>query len=346
MNCANGPEQAIIRRSLKFGSEALRYSTGNALRTVGFLALFFGIMVPTVAHALALDVKGTISCSVFLEGKTMTNWTYPFDFSVSGRTWKIKVVFAADNVLRVGSDGSNTFSLVGPPLQSDEPTTSAIITPGAYPIGENWYVSLPWLAFASDSWLDTAKNLPAAWLNPLNDPPASIVASVVNRFDSETRLPSSIRYNVKKISMAEIQKLGWLKPSSFSPDRLRVNDYYPDGHLLANYEVVRRTNIDNSVIPTEFILTCYSLTASNVVDQVITGTVSSISQSTMTNPLPELTKKVGFIDFRFRDYVSGVDEIEYFNPDGIGWVQQEPKWAAAKLEQTIKYLNSTHDGRR
>jgi hypothetical protein len=307
--------------------------------------LLLEISNPNNIQAAEYGVNGTISCTVFLpNGKVFTNQylpdhPFPFTAIVRSNSWNIKVTFGEEYYLWVGCDGKNVYSILEDPKARKTPQSSmpARISPGLYPLCEDWYITIPWLALCSSTYFDEfgTTNLPAPWLNARHEPTALIFGADVKRAEVESGLPTSIIFEVNKKLKDNLEKSNWLDSQYLQATAMDKLNSFDDGFKGSEYTVKTSTNFDGIVLPLEFELKRY-LPTQNSKDAHLTsifeGEVTQIFQPTNVSFLPEIKGRASAADFRYRDTSAEVDYVNYTLSNKV-WTVSNPSSLQAFYEE-------------
>jgi hypothetical protein len=220
----------------------------------------------------------------------MTNISYPFTAEVLPAGWNIAVDFPQGR-MSVGSDGENVYSVQ---KFDNSPDEHRLVSSETYPWKQDYYITLPWVAYCSASYFNEKTNIPAPWLNASIFPEASVFSASIKWLESNPRLPESMTFRVAgKRTANDLKKLGWLAPRHFTADELKKLDWYPEGFVGAEYSINGVTNVAGLTLPLEFILKVYHRPPDTMFE-VFAGKITTVSQANhariiaAVNPSPSM----------------------------------------------------------
>ena len=271
--------------------------------------------IPKRGNAAEFGVNGVIVCNLLRsDGQVFTNYSYDFTARTETNGWNIKVVFGKDHYLCAGSDGTNVYTVLEDPKgrKSTKSSMPGKIVNGSYPLNDDWYITVPWLALCSSSYLNEhgTANLPAPWVNARIDPTASAFVAEVRRTGGEA-LPASIIFTCKKKSADDLKSLGWLNSQHLQGNAFQILETFQEGFVGAEYAVKNSTNFDGIILPTEFELKCFLPDKSHSLYKVFHGTILQFFRPSRSTFLPEILGPVSVADFRLRDASAGIDFVNY-----------------------------------
>src|SRR5581483_9677385 len=126
------------------------------------LFLLAAIGSATPVGAANFEVEGSL-IAIYSQGGTNSAQKTTYVVSVDGARWQIKTIFGEDYYMLHGCDGTNIYSVLHMPGGPDGQAAPATITAGVCPVDAEYYTTLPWLAFASDRYLEqNTDSLPAS----------------------------------------------------------------------------------------------------------------------------------------------------------------------------------------
>ncbi len=219
----------------------------------------------------AFRVTGQLKVTEFsLEGKPSSNAApIQFDVRVSGNRWEITSTFKKDYYLAYGFDGTNIHSYLEQKeyRQAKHVNYSpASVFEEDYPIDTTYYVTLPWLAYASEHYIKRHSTngivkIPAVWAIPMDDPVALIFHSHPEISTARPKVPMSLEFmpdidEIERVKRGELTS--FRRPGKPLADlvQLQILTYDP-AMPAATYQVLSTTQFDGLVLPSEFILTRY-----------------------------------------------------------------------------------------
>jgi hypothetical protein len=313
------------------------------LSSISFTRLLLAAFLLNVSSVEAetwtnFGVTGEVSLCV-VNGSTsrvVTNITYPFTAEVLSTGWNIDVVFPQSEI-EAGCDGASVYSVQ---KSSNSPDEHGLVSTGKYPLAEEWWITLPWLAYCSESYFNEKTNLPAPWLNATVFPLASIFSTSITRLESNPKVPDSMKFTMGgRKSAEEIRKLAWVNSSHLTEGEMKKLDLYQEGFVGGEYSINAVTNVAGMVLPLEFALKVYNLPP-NSIYKVYRGKLTSVFANRRTTPVPEITKRMGVVDYRFKDTDHNVDSISYNILTPFHWMPENSPELKAKFDKQVEETRS------
>jgi len=306
----------------------------------------------------AFRVTGLLNVTEYnLKGISNSVITKEFDVTVKDDTWLIKATFAKGHYTVYGCDGTTVYSyLEQETKQSKQTVRPASVTEGAFPLDTSYYVSLPWLAYASAHFIhayltnDTI-NIPAIWAIPLFDPEAFIFQSKPKLSISSPAVPLSLDFEPDPEAISRVINgdcFQAFKPSKSEMDRLKLKlpRYDPKYvGVVAEYRVLSTIEYSGLLLPETFRLTRYWRTRTNsepkVVQTIFDGKMLKAELVKDFSPKPTCDHVMAVADFRFRDQNPKIQFIRYPVTNSEWLPKDDPKLkklyeaARAKLPKGI-----------
>lgn len=211
------------------------------------------------------------------------------------------------------------FDLFLPPGHKFRPGVTASIQLGVVPEG-SYPGRIPWLAFASSTFLKTNLDFPAPWADTL-EPSAHI--HEVRRKDSTnySDVTETIEWVVSNKKLQGLSTNSWL---DYYPELYKksVSTWRPNemsGFLSASYVVVAFTNIADTTLPLQFELRKFrsSLAPAGITNfeiaSLFIGKVRKVRVLPPSSLLPQLptNEAIYILDHRFQDRQAGLLAIHY-----------------------------------
>ncbi len=315
------------------------------------LFLLAAIGSATPVGAANFEVEGSL-IATYSQGGTNSAQKTTYVVSVDGARWQIKTIFGEDYYMLHGCDGTNIYSVLHMPGGPDGQAAPATITPGVCPVDAEYYTTLPWLAFASDRYLEqNTDSLPAFWVNPRSDAMAWMFESRVERLPSTPRLPRTVAYVTTRARLTTAPTNSQLRMERIPAKRLAFRTILPAslpaGFQGGEFSITSTTNFDGLEIPNGFQAVTYALPSGEKqvkTNMLLIGTVTRIGPSTLNSYLPEISQNLSVTDYRFRNSAPRVDCITYFITNSAWTSDRDPRLASAfnlKKDQSPTFRSGT-----
>jgi hypothetical protein len=259
------------------------------------------------------DIEG-----VFSRGPTME-----FQAAVSNNTWLIKTTYAKGWYEVYGCDGSTIYSYLVDDRFGKNRTNyvPALVTEGEFPLTTSYYITLPWLAYASASYIRTHftngwVNIPALWSIPQSDPTAFILRCRVTLSEGSPAIPMTVDFfpdpaAMDRVRKGEVSTLSILSKSTWDLAILQLQLYDPQStNPVAEYGVLSTREEFGLTLPWEFRLTRY-WDKTTKLRTVFSGAAFKMEPVHDFSPRPTSERRMWVSDFRFRDAPVLLGFIQY-----------------------------------
>jgi hypothetical protein len=301
-----------------------------------------------------LSLKGTLVVKSSLpDGKSPPNVPdnhLKFDILLAESQWLLRVHYSSSKIISelYGFNGDiykATYS--SPPKRADpndepyDPDTYPLVgtvSPGQYPTKQIPAIVVPWLAFCSSRYFQelAGKSMPMPSYCADYEVEAHICDAEVQFLSNHLKLPSKILYTTTSERLKNAPRHPMLRNEIQSDSEMsrRFKDYesiYPPGINLGEYKVLSTTNINDVVIPIEFVYRKNALNKeSNILKNkkkhldvefegsstytAITyhGAIEHVEHKSGQFDQPIFGKNVGVTDFRLNDKGLNIDYAQYY----------------------------------
>ncbi len=272
-----------------------------------------------VEEQQTLELEGALSCSFIKQNGTLfRDQLLPFTMRLDGpNRWSMRNLEGSQTSWERGCNGTNVFNLFLDKRLGRPPGLVAFINQGVVPSG-SYPGRLPWLAFASSTFLHTNSDFPAPWADA-NEPGAHIHNVRIRYSERFPALPQAIEWVVSSSWSNKVSTNTWLAGCN----KRELKAWLPDetnGFLSANYRVLAFTNIGNLTVPACFELTRFRFGATPPgitncpISVIYSGRVRSVRLTPKrATSVPELPpgEPVSVYDLRLFDHAAGLGGVRY-----------------------------------
>jgi hypothetical protein len=286
--------------------------------------------MPLSARCYEFQVAGHLCVSNYLRGSTLSTQSYDFELSVSNHLWHLRAVdynarAARDSetehrlttrspqyrqdthnkqrklsslVMLAGTDGTSVYGFSTLRDETERSTLQGFATHGSKP-QFNRDLRLIWMAFASSAYLNMPTNLSTL------QPPWDI-------YPSENK-DYSLKSEIERDSVPPNLPLKILFHTTRAPG---VSQSDSKERLVGRYWVLSRTNYAGLSIPTTCVLERFSSKATNILLSSYSLEAVSVHKPTVISYVPQPTKGMLVLDYRFTDASIHYDFTPYYVQDG------------------------------
>lgn len=287
----------------------------------------FALAIPLPLHSeRILEVSGTLAAVDYdAKGKDYHHVDTEFTASVSAHRWSIRADYGPNHYSVYACDGTNVYSYLFDHRTKVHTYLPGTVVRGQYPSDSTWYVTLPWLVYASADWLqqhvakDGTASLPAIWAIPLGDPLALVYNCKLSINSEEPRTPTAVDFVVDPARLNRVRDgafeiLGSV-PENQRDAWLLTARAYQANSTEARFRVLTFTNIDGSRLAARFELRRYDIMQTNTQDQrlvsLITGSLMAANGHEGNIGLPKADMPIFVNDFRFNNKADHIDAVKY-----------------------------------
>lgn len=272
-------------------------------------------------------VTGTLSLQeTNFHAKAARTLDTQFVLSVRDSNWKIQTTYGKGHYSMYGFDGTNTYGCMMNETEAEKlqlKSGPGSILKGGYPAETTWYTTVPWLAYASSSYLKQQSTVPPVWLLSFADPLAGAFTSKTERDNLPPQLPFRVEYTIGQQEVDQLKKGEFRTISAVSDTEreetiIRAGLLQP-GFLEARYQVDTYTNFNGLNLPLTFTLTKYVKVKEGVATHyTIKGTAHKFENTPVARFTPKPAFTVDVVDFRVQQKDKGVDFVRY-QMEGANW---------------------------
>lgn len=262
-------------------------------------------------------VNGTLAAQFYGRSNLVVHsQSFQFHVAVQQAWWQIHVGWTNGGSYHYVSDGKTVVEWFEDPEfpQSPRPT---IIHEDGFPANDGYIGVLPWLAFASGSYLKEKRPLPHPVIPARHSPGAFMFRARVSLLAFPPYLPESVAFFVDGS-----QRRAALRNPALKIEGLQERLQYErrkavrelasrDGQLSAEYYVTQTTNVDALVVPLTAELKAYASGTTNRLASLFRLSVSQASPFHGLIGWPQNTNGWSVGDRRFRSSRQGIDSILY-----------------------------------
>jgi len=289
-----------------------------------------------------VELSGSISDHDFKpDGKTLQEQSYTFTLNIApdGR-WQIRTDFNTNHYYIIGCDGTNVASYLYDMRSAKWSTLPGEIVRGTMPVQTTWYVTLPWLVYASQGWLATNTDqggrapIPAVWSFAFGDPIASIYRCSVERDSKKPYTPSKVEFLVDPERRSEAEKgnfhlLSTVKEFSKDPWILQAKQHDFTA-TEAEFTVTEYTNVMDLHLPLKFQLLRFFVPPSadpmeSKICSQFEGSLKSVQIIDTDVGLPKAGLPIYVTDFRLKNETDKIDIIKYFITNSAWKADSDPQ---------------------
>jgi hypothetical protein len=302
-----------------------KLAKADLIRNICLIPLFVMLSLQLGRAESGFNVTGRYQAFHYqTNGTRILAQTVPFLVTAKEQGWLVRLEYGSNWFHYFGSNGTNVFSVVYDPKQTN------IALPGsigedAYPADGGPHISLLWLAFCSAGALDAGatSNLPAPWCIARQTPIAYLYRCETEHFQEKPRLLSLVRYFTDKTHAANAGKGKYLRRESLTQEERYKRDIayqsmFMMGRLAGEYGVETTTNVGGFRVPTHCAVRMYDHLSKkgNIIDTNALKVLYEIRVESASaleingNLLPPLDRKADTVDYRFKS-PSPVDSITY-----------------------------------
>lgn len=288
------------------------------------------LLVPILANGIT--IQGIVvnkvfskSGSVFAEGPSI------FQVSSQSNQWQIKIdLFEQDNFSIVaGSDGTQSATITTITSKRNI-RPNGLLQSGGFPSHE-WPPSrVVWLAFCSSGYFGSGhSNLPALWNGGFKEPIShALRLDSIKYYGEHTPfiLPRSLEFRYSSSMLINRTNIPYLSyevtQRKIATEANKVVANY-ENMLVARYQVLSQTNLDNVTYPMSFELIVYG-NKSALKLASYEGTVTNVTMETPAEYLPTIQGPINVSDYRFNDAMRHIDAISYTISNNIWTSTNDP----------------------
>lgn len=290
---------------------------GYVLALVTLSTLGTEYTVQGIVQKIKVDDSGQVTSEVEV--------SVPFRVSVRGQQWNLWVEEPGGEYYNeYGCDGTNVYTVFNwtanrPPKAG----TPACVEKGSFPYNAaSALVKLPWLAYASASYLDHCTNsfMPAPWGQTRVDPVCHIFTYAAQRSHVEPFLPTQVVFTVSAKLKANVRNVEYMDKGTANLEvRRRLAEYlkyYEPGFVGGEYSVTEWTNLGGLLLPKIAWFNRYSgmLRADGGKPLLIEQYRIFATDVSVTAPasfLPALEWPLSMVDRRVKDREVEIDYVLY-----------------------------------